>query len=249
MLKFRIVLAVVSACFLASVLLIPAGCGLGLSAKYPDVGPTGKPAEPKTNPPFFHRFRSAPTQLYDLEALAGSTFEGINKENWEQAEAGLSQLQMVWQETKLAVGDMKGIGEGDKSLGKLAEAIAAKQITPSFENLNHFMGVISDLGKNYKLSPVSDIIAAGNTIRNVSFYIEDKNWVKAGAKAKEMADSWNRSKPALEQFGILGEVTKTHSFVNQLRDAVAAENKGAADDRVADLNASLGRIREYYRGK
>jgi len=246
---YRPVAVAISALFLVISLLPITGCSLGLSMKKPDIGPAGKPGESKANPPFFNRFRSAPAQLYDLEALAGSTFEGINKENWEQAEAGLFQLQSVWQETKQLVGDMKGVGEADKALGKLTEAITAKQITASFESLNQFMGAISDLGSNYKLSPVSEIIATGNTIRNVSFYVEDKNWLKAGAKAKEMSDSWNRIKPALEQFGILGEVTKTHSFVSQLKDAVAAENKGASGDRIADLNGSLGRIREYYRGR
>ncbi|MDR3593043.1 MAG: hypothetical protein P4N41_25565 [Negativicutes bacterium] len=247
--NFRMITAALGALILAAAFAALAGCGLGMSANKPEVGPAGKPAEAKANPPFFNRFQAAPAQFYDLEATAGSTFEGINKENWEQAEAGLSQLQSTWEETKQQVGDMKGVGDGDKALAKLTEAVMAKQITVSYESLNRFMGVISDMGKNYKLSPISDIVAAGNTIRNVSFYIEDKNWLKAGAKAKEMSDSWNRSKPALEQFGILGEVTKTHSFVNQLRDAVAAENKSAADERIADLNTSMGRIREYYRGR
>lgn len=242
--KYRFAVLVIST---ALSLLVFLGCSL--HTKSPDVGPAGKPAEAKGNPPFFNRLRAAPTQLYDLEAIAGSTFEGINKENWEQAEAGLFQLQSVWQETKQQVGDMKGVGEGDKALAKLSETITARQITSSYESLNQFMGAISDLGKNYKLSPVSDIIAVGSTIRNVAFYLEGKNWLKASAKAKEMSDSWNRVKPAMEQFGIMGEVTKTHSYINQLRDAVAAENKGAATDRIEDLNKSMGRIREYYRGK
>jgi hypothetical protein len=247
LLKFRTVVIVPLMIFLVVAMIVLNGCGLSL--KKPDFGPAGKTAAATGNPPFFNRFRAAPPQLYDLEAIAGSTFEGINRENWDQAEAGLFQLQTVWQETKQIVGDMKGVGESDKALAKLNEAITAKQITASFESLNHFMGSVSDVGKNYKLSPVSDIIAVGNTIRNVSFYVEDKNWPKAGAKAKEMSESWNRIKPSLEQFGILGEVTKTHSFISQLKDAVAAENKGAIGDRIDDLNSSMGRIREYYRGK
>ena len=58
-------------------------------AKKPDVGPTGSPTEAKPNPPFWHRFLSPPAQLYDIEAIAGSLFEGVNKERWEQAQSGL----------------------------------------------------------------------------------------------------------------------------------------------------------------
>ncbi|MDR3564103.1 MAG: hypothetical protein P4N59_22060 [Negativicutes bacterium] len=234
--------------FLVLSLLVVSGCGWS-DRKPIEIGPAGKPAEAKTNAPLLTRYRSAPAPLYELEAIAGWTFEGINKENWEEAETGLAHLQQVWQEAKDQVGDMKGVGQADKALAKLSEAVTAKQITTSYENLNQFMGAVSDVGKNYKLSPVADIIATGITIRNVAFYVEDKNWLKAGAKAKEMSDNWNRIKPELEQFGIMGEVTKTHSYVNQLRDAVAAENKGGASDRIADLNKSLGRIREFYRPK
>lgn len=218
-------------------------------AKKPDTGPAGKPAEAKPNPPVLERFYSAPEQLYDLEAIAGAVFAGINKENWPLAETELYHLQSVWQETKQAVGDKKGIKEAEEALGKLSASIAGKQITASYVNLNKFMGSIGTIGKSYKLSPISDIITVGNAIRNVSFYAEDKNWTKAASKVKELDDSWSRIKPSLEQFGILGEVTKTHSYVNQLKDAVNAENKGAVDDRVADLNDSMGRIREFYRGK
>lgn len=238
---------------LAAMLLLAsalaAGCGLMGPAKKPEVGPAGKPVEAKPNPPVMERFTSAPVQLYDLEATAGVVFEGINKENWPQAEAGLYNLQTLWQQAKEAVGDKKGVKDGDEAIGKLATSIMDKKITASYENLNKFMGSVSDIGKSYKLSPVSDLIAVGNGVRNVSFYVADKNWSKAASNVKGLEDTWNSAKPAMEQFGILGAVITTHSRVKQLKDAVNAESKGAVEEHVANLNESLGKIREFYRGK
>jgi hypothetical protein len=225
------------------------GCGMLTPSKKPDIGPAGKPVESKPNPPILERFYSAPSQLYDLEAIAGTTFEGINKENWPQAETGLANLQTVWQDTKQQVGDMKGVKDGDEAIGKLAGSIAAKQITASYESLNKFMGSVSDIGKSFKLSPIADIVAVGMAVRDVSFYVEDKNWSKAASKVKGLDDTWNSAKPSMEQIGILGEVTKTSSYVKQLKDAVNHESKGAVDEQVANINDSMGRIRDYYRGR
>lgn len=226
-----------------------AGCGLMAPAKKPEVGPAGKPTEAKPNPPVMERFTAAPAQLYDLEAIAGSLFEGINKENWPQAEAGLQNLQGVWRETKEIVGDKKGVKDADEAIGKLASSVMDKKITASYENLNKFMGSVSDIGKSYKLSPVADIIAVGNAVRSVSFYVEDKNWSKAASKVKGLEDTWNGAKPTMEQFGVLGPVITTHAGVTRLKDAVNAENKGSVEEQVAGLNESLGKIREFYRGR
>ena len=230
-------------------LLALTGCGLLTPAKKPDIGPAGKPTELNPNPPILERFRSAPPELYDLEAIAGNIFEGVNTENWPQAETGLYNLETAWRQAKEQAGAMKGVKEADEAIGRLAPAIAGKRITASYETLNQFMACVSDIGKSYKLSPIADIISVGNGIRNVSFFAEDKNWPKASTKAKELDDTWNQVKPSLEQFGILGEVTRTHSTVRKLRDAVIAENKGAVDEHVASLNDSMGKIRDYYRGK
>ncbi len=228
---------------------VTAGCGLAEPAKKPEIGPAGKPTESKPNPPVMERFASAPTQLYDLEAIAGTVFEGVNKENWQQAEAGVYNLQAVWQQAKEAAGDKKGIKDGDEAIGKLAVSVMDKKITASYENLNKFMGSVGDVGKSYKLSPVADLVAVGNALRSVSFYIADKNWSKASSKVKGLEDTWNNAKPPLEQIGILGAVTTTHAYVKQLKDAVNAESEGAAEEHIANLNESLGKIREYYRGK
>lgn len=230
-------------------LLALTGCGLMGPAPKPEVGPAGKPTEAKPNPPVVERFSAAPDRLYDLEAIAGSLFEGINKENWPQAESGLYNLQAAWQEAKQQVGDKKGVKEGDEAIGKLGDSIAGKKITASYENLNKFMGSVGDIGKSYKLSPLADIVAVANGVRSVSFYVEDNNWSKAASKVKGLEDTWNQAKPSMEQFGILGAVTTTHSHVKQLKDAVNAENKGAVSEQVANLNESLGRIRDYYKGK
>lgn len=229
--------------------VLASGCGLMGPAKKPDIGPAGKPTEAKPNPPVMERFASAPTQLYDLEAIAGTVFEGVNKENWQQAEAGLYNLQAVWQQAKDVTGDKKGVREGDEAIGKLAASIMDKKITASYESLNKFMGSVADVGKSYKLSPVADLIAVGNALRSVSFYVADKDWSKAASKVKGLDDTWNHAKPTMEQFGVLGAVTTTHAAVKQLKDAVNAENKGSAEEQVANLNESLGKIRDYYRGK
>ncbi|SDD37382.1 hypothetical protein [Sporomusa acidovorans] len=223
--------------------------GLAKPAPKPETGPAGKPVESKPNPPFMERFFSAPAELYDLEATAGVVFEGINKEDWSQAQAGLINLQSLWQQVKTAVGDKKGVKEGDEGIQKLTAAVNNKKITDSYENLNKFMGSVSDIGKSYKLSPIADIIAVDNGIRNVSFFVEDKDWVKAAAKVKELQGTWEKVKPSMEQVGILGEVTKTHSTVNQMKDAVNAENKGAFQEQLASINESMGRIRDFFRGK
>lgn len=236
-------------CLLLFLLFILAACGLMGPAAKPEVGPAGKPTESKPNPPVGERFNAAPDRLYDLEAIAGALFEGINKENWPQAESGLYNLQAAWEQTKPLVGDMKGVKEADEAIGKLGGSVADKKVTASYENLNKFMGAVGDIAKSYKLSPLADIVAVGNAVRSVSFYVEDNNWSKAASKVKGLEDTWNQVKPSMEQFGILGAVTTTHSHVKQLKDAVNAENKGAVGEQVAGLNESLGRIREYYRGK
>lgn len=229
-------------------MFITAGCALSPAPK-PEVGPAGKPTETKSNPPLTERFKSPPVQLYDLEAIAGTVFEGINTGNWQQAETGAANLQAAWRQAKEFVGEMKGVKEGDEALGSLFAGIKENKADDAFESLIKFMGSVVDVGKSYKLSPVSDIITIGNSIRNVGFYVEGKDWLKAGAKAQELDDTWKNIKPSLEQVGILGEITKTHSYVRQLRDAVGSENKNAAKEKLADLNKSVGQIREYYRGR
>ncbi|SMC58254.1 DUF4363 family protein [Sporomusa malonica] len=226
------------------------GCGLLAGpAPKPDIGPAGKPVDSKPNPPFIERFYSAPTELYDLEATAGVVFEGINKEDWAQAQAGLNNLQTLWEQAKAAVGDKKGVKEADEAMGKLKTAINGQKITDSYESLIKFMGSVSDIGKSYKLSPVADIISVSNAIRNVSFYVEDKDWKKAAAKVKELQGTWEQVKPSMEQIGILGEITKVHSTVNQMKDSVNAENKGSFMEQQANINESMGRVREFFRGK
>lgn len=230
-------------------LLTLTACGLMGPAAKPEVGPAGKPTESKPNPPVGERFAAAPDRLYDLEAIAGSLFEGINKEKWPQAESGLLNLQAAWQDAKAQVGDKKGVKEADEAIGKLSASVAEKKVTAAYEDLNKFMGAVGDIAKSYKLSPLADIVTVGNAVRSVSFYVEDNNWSKAASKVKGLEDTWNQVKPGMEQFGILGAVTTTHSHVKQLKDAVNAENKGAVSEQVAGLNETLGRIRDYYRGK
>ncbi|MDD4601712.1 hypothetical protein SDC9_05858 [bioreactor metagenome] len=240
--KFFIVTTVIF-CILLS------GCGMFTPAQKPEVGPTGKPVESKANPPFLERFYTPPGELYDLEATSGVIFEGINKEKWDQAETGFNNLQTIWINSKPLIGEKKGVKEADKALQELNIAIAGKKTTNSYESLNKFMGSIGDIAKSYKLSPLAGLIGVGNAIRNVNFYVEDKNWSKAASKVKELEGVWGNVKPTMEQVGILAEVTRTHSLVKQMKDAVAAENKGAIEEHTANLNESLGYIRNFFRGK
>lgn len=239
-----------------AITITTAGCtalqGLGgmfAPAQKPEVGPTGKPVESKPNPPIMERFWSAPKELYDLEATAGVLFEGINKEKWDQAQAGLTNLQTTWEQAKPILGEKKGVNEANEAMAKLAKSISGKEIKGSYENLIAFMAAVSDIGKSFKLSPISDIIAVGNTARNVAFYVEDKNWSKSASKVKEMEGTWQQIKPSMEKIGILGELTKTHATVKQLKDAVNAENKASVQEHLANLNESMGRIRLFYYGQ
>lgn len=229
--------------------LLLSGCNMFTPAKKPDIGPAGNPVEAKPNPPFTQRFASPPGGLYDLEATAGVIFQGINKKDWLEVESGLKTLQILWPQVKSITGNKKGIKEADEALTQLVTNVAEKKNTESYESLNKFMISISDVGKSYKLSPLSDIVAIGNTIRNVSFFVHDQAWDKAKAKVKELEGAWGQAKPSMEKVGILGEVTKTHTAVKQLKDAVDAENKGSAEEQISNINESLGTIRQYYYGK
>ncbi|BBB92952.1 MAG TPA: DUF4363 family protein [Methylomusa anaerophila] len=239
---------VVTICLLCSTNLLGCGFFSGPAPK-PEIGPAGTPVESKPNPPLLERFWSAPAELYDMEATAGVVFEGINREDWTKAQLGLSTMQTLWEKTKAIVGEKKGVKEGEAAIQKLSVGIGEKKITESYESLNKFMSSVSDIGKSYKLSPVADIITLGNAVRNVSFYVEDKNWRKAAVKVEELEGTWEQVKPAMEQVGILGEVTKTHATVKQIKDAVNAENKGSFSDQLASINESLGRIRNFFRGR
>lgn len=232
-----------------SLSLLLSGCNMLSPVKKPEIGPAGSPVESKPNPPLTQRFTSPPGELYDLEATAGVIFQGINKGNWPQVESGMTTLQTLWPQVKTLTGNKKGIKDADEALTQLVTNVAGKKTTESYEDLNKFMISISDVGKSYKLSPLSDIVAVGNTLRNVSFYVHDKAWDKAKAKVKELESAWGQAKPSMEKVGILGEVTKTHSAVKQLKDAVEAENQGSAEEQIMNINESMGAIREYYHGK
>ena len=240
----QLVLVLVS---IVSVLL--SGCNRFSPAKKPETGPAGKPVETSPNPPLKERFGSPPGELYDMEATAGVIFEGVNQKDWHQCEKGLSTLQTLWQQTKPLVGSKKGVKDADEALSKLSMTIAERNVDESYQGLNKLMSSIGEVGKSYKLSPLSDIISVDNAIRNVSFYAADKNWSKAASKTKELEDNWGGAKPSMEQIGILGEVTITHSLIKQVKDAVNAENNRAVEDHVANLNKSMGHIRDFYWGR
>jgi len=232
-----------------SLSLLLSGCNMLTPLKKPEIGPAGTPVETKTNPPFTQRFIAPPGELYDLEATAGVIFEGIIKNNWQQVQTGLNTVEKLWPQTKALIGDKKGVNTGNAALEKLATAIGEEKSIDSYESLTTFMASISDIGKSYKLSPISDIIGVGNSIRTVSFYVHNNDWPKAIAKMKELDSTWGQAKPNLESVGIFNKITTTHSTVKQMKDAVDAENKGSVEEHVANINESMGYIREYYRSQ
>ncbi|VBB07979.1 Hypothetical protein LUCI_3244 [Lucifera butyrica] len=237
-------------CLLLFLLLVfIAGCSLHAPVKKPDIGPAGKPPESKPNPPFAERFWSPPGQLYDLETTAGVVFEGIQKADWSQVQSGLTNLQTIWREAKPVIGEKKGVKQADEALEKLVHSVDGQQTTATYKNLNSFMSSISEIGKSYKLSPLSDIITIDNVIRDVSFYTESNNWSKSASKVKSLEDTWGSLKTNMEKVGILGEITKSHSFIQQLKDAVNAENEGGVKEQITNLNESMGKIRNFYHGK
>lgn len=237
-----------SAVALATAIVVTS-CSMSEPLKKPEVGPAGAPVESLANPPFLERFYSPPAQLYDLEATAGVIFGGLTKANWQDAEAGFETFRSIWPQAKELTGDKKGVKNADEALTKLAAAIKEKEVTATYDNLNKFMGSIGEIAQSYKLSPLSDLIAVDNSIRNVSFYVEANDWSKAAIKVNELDSTWGQAKPSMEKIGILGELTQTHSLIKQLKDAVAAQNKGAITDQLANINDSMARIRNYYRGK
>lgn len=230
------------------ILVFSTGCSWLTPVKKPDIGPAGKP-EYKTNAPLAERFQSPPPQLYDLEMKAGLIFDGINEKKWDLVQSDWLQLQSIWQHISPQLGDEKNVGKANESLSKLSTAIDGQKADRAYESLNGFMGSVGDIGQNFKLSPLSDIISISNKLRNVSFYVGKSEWGKAASRVKELEDSWGQAKPSMESIGILGEVTRTHSYIKQLVDAVNAENTGASESHIKALNDSIGSIRQFYRGK
>lgn len=180
---------------------------------------------------------------------AGLIFDGINAQNWDMVQSDWLQLQSLWQAISPQLGDENNVRKANKGLAKLSDAIDDQKADSAYQALNEFMSSVSDIGQNFKLSPLSDIISISNKLRNVSFYVSDSDWTKAASRVKELESSWEQAKPSMESVGILGEVTRTHSYIKQLVDAVNAENSGASDSHIKSLNDSLGSIRQFYRGK
>ncbi len=232
---------------LLCIICITVGCGLVSPAKKPNVGPIGQIKEEKIHKNIFEQLKSPPPELFDLEQIAGVIFAGINTEEWSQAQSYLPLLHERWNKVKTTIVDKESISKNDKALAALNSAINNKQISESHKSLEQFMGGLNDIAKEYKLSPLPDIIAIGGKLRNVSFFVAEKDWQKASLKVKELEDSWEQMKPGLEQVGIMGEITKIHSSIKQLKDAINAENKAGADEHLNKTNESISRVINFYR--
>ncbi|EGO63656.1 DUF4363 family protein [Acetonema longum] len=231
------------------VLLMLCGCSLAPPAQKPQTGPTGEGPVSKPNPPVLERFEPPPSELYDLELTAGTVFSFIIARNWSQAERELARLEALWNQAQPLIGEKKGVDKAREGLDKLYQAVDSKDPAAVYKSLNGFMASIGEIGRSYKLSPLSDIVTISNQLRNVDFFVADQDWGKARSKVKELENTWKQSKPALESLGIFDEITKTHSAILQLSDAVDAENKEGVIEKIAKLNESIGTIRDFYKSK
>lgn len=225
-------------------LIIPflsTGCSLIEPINDFNQGPVGMIEE--SSPDTASWTADAPTKLYDIEGLAGGIFEGILSRNWPMANENLSKLLTAWSEAKSFLQDSQKNLETENILKHLITAIQSRNADESQQDLNNFMYKISDISKNYKLSPLSDIIAINNAGRDLRYAVENKNWVTAATKIKELQNTWGRAKSNLEQFGILGEITHTHSSIEQMKNSVEAENQMTFLEKFKSFNESMAKIR------
>ncbi len=198
---------------------------------------------PNTAPDTAAWTANAPTKLYDIEGLAGNIFEGILSRNWNDATANLSQLITAWTDVKSVIENPTAILQSEEVLSLLISAVQARNPDLSQTELNDFMYKISDISKGYKISPLSDIIAINNAGRDLRYAVENKNWITAAAKAKELQNTWGRAKSNLEQFGILGDITETHSSIEQMKNSVEEENRTTFLERFQKFNEGMSHIR------
>lgn len=198
---------------------------------------------PDTAPDTASWTADAPTKLYDMEGLAGNIFEGILSRDWNTASENLSRLVTAWTEAKTIIEDPSAILQSEEILSLLISAVQARNPDLSQTELNDFMYKISDIGKNYKLSPLSDIISINNAGRDLRYAVENKNWVTAAAKVKELQNTWSRAKTNLERFGILGEITQTHNSIDQMKNSVEEENRTTFLERFQKFNEGMTHIR------
>jgi hypothetical protein len=237
--------------FCCTLILLATGCYTVPPAQKPDIGPgpAGKPAAVKPNPPFFQRFLPPPPQLYDLETTAGKIFSSLTVNDWQQVDEGISTFQSTWEKTKTLTGAKKGVADAQKNMEELKEVAAQRNSKKTYQALNKTMYSVEEIAKSYKLSPLSDLIAVGISLRRVSYYVETDNWKKASAKMKELEGVWHQAKPSLEQVGILGELTKAHGTILKLKDAIDAEDRNAFEEEKSKINESLIHIRQFYHGR
>lgn len=216
-------------------------------AKKPEVGPAGYSETVDSPSPFWQKFEKPPLAMYDLDTIAGALFENLKQHRWDEVNNQLTLLQQTWLDIRQAIGNSKGTQETDEALEKLTAAVTERNTTKTHEALNGFIAGAGETAKAFKLSPLTDLLLIGNAVRDVNFYVLDKDWSKAAAKALGLESTWEQNKPSLEQIGILSEITEAHSSIKAIRDAVSAENEGSATGLIKKLNKNLANIREFYK--
>lgn len=234
--------------FFILIMLLTTGC-----AAFPDSfkqtisGPTGEISDIKPRS-IYHEH--PPREFYDLEKSSGMIFQFIQTEKWPDAEAEFQQLKTTWLTLSKSLVDNNTLTASPESkISALSNSIQERKVTQSLENINQFMGSISDISKTYKISPVTDIIMLGNSLRNISAYASIKDWSNLEKKTKELENMWHDAKPGVEQVGIISESTKIHASINRLKDAIDSENIAQVTEEIHKINESLAKIRIFYYGK
>lgn len=194
----------------------------GFPAKKPDIGPIGTSNQKAASLPLAERFFSSPSQMYDMEISSGALFENLMKEDWGKSEQIVMGLQEIMRKNN-------SLKENEKekinvTLNQLNNLLLENKKSEAYEKLTNLSKNIIDITKPYSLSPLADLITINASVRNTTYYVETKQWKVAATKAKELESLWKQAKPSLEQPGILGEVTKIHSTIAQLKESIDAEN-------------------------
>jgi hypothetical protein len=185
--------------------------------------------------------------FYELSENAEKIYVTVINQNWTDARDTYLLLDETWQKTKETL-PAEDAQKGEENLVTLSKAIEAGDRLGSCRGLNKFMGTVAEIGEKEKIMPLSIMIEVSTALRETVFYAVEEDWSKAAAKSKALINVWNHSKPAMEQVGILSEVTETHSFINRLQDAIDAEDKDAALEIFSEINETLAKIHKFHCG-
>lgn len=233
--KHRWAIVLLLCCFYCS------GCQDAAVKRTEKMGPTGEQQERHQND-----WGKPPAGLYVLEQSAGALFANFLSRDWLQAEKQSINMADIWTQSKNKLTENAATEKTDAAFAALQQAINDQSPQQAVSALEQFMGLVANTAKPYVMSPLADIITVANRMRSIRFAIAQNDWKKAGVKVGELEKTWNQVKPSLEKPGVLAEVTKAHSAVQQWKDSIAAEDPAASKAAEQRLNSALANIRDFY---